>query len=91
MTTCRIHEKHEYKLCSREVWEKDPEGLCCLLHSRQKNKDLSGEFTKELEAKIENEDYDFNGIFFPAETNIFRGLIFSKKVDFTHAHFAGKD
>ena len=47
MATCRIHEKHEYKLCSREAWEQDPEGLC-ILHSRRKDKGVWGEGREPL-------------------------------------------
>jgi uncharacterized protein YjbI with pentapeptide repeats len=98
--TCRIHEiigKFDISYvreCSREAWDQDPEGLC-LLHSRQAVKDKDGAFTDAVRAKLELEDYDFRGVFFPGPFDLVEltgqlHYIFTKDAEFHRAIFQGK-
>lgn len=71
----------------RPSFEQDTEGLC-ILHSRLRDKDKEGAFTKAINLKLKKEDYDFSGIFFPG--NIFLEAEFSTDMDFSNAIFEGK-
>ena len=89
MPICRIREKASDVECPSEAWEGDPEGLC-FLHSRQANKDQNGRFREAIKEKLDHEDFDFSGIYFPGETNIFKGYTFNQDVDFFRAIFSGR-
>ncbi len=85
MAICHIYQKSGLIGCPREALEGDKDGLC-LLHSSQKNKDKDGNFTDAVKKKLDAEDYDFGGVFFPGLAN-FHGLKFTKKADFSRATF----
>jgi hypothetical protein len=89
MANCKIYEEYFWIECSLPEWDDD--GLC-ILHSRRKDKDEGGEFTKALKAKLKGEDYDFSIVYFPGhfDLHLFTGeekFTFSKPVDFSRAIF----
>jgi uncharacterized protein YjbI with pentapeptide repeats len=88
MTLCRMH-KNRLIECPQEIWEGDPEELC-LLHSRQTSKGQDGKFSEAIKRKIDEEDYDFRGVFFPGY-NKFPQFNFNKKIDFSWAAFKRVD
>src|SRR5437588_4186626 len=59
----------------------------CVLH--YPGKDKAGAFNKTLKGKLDVEDFDFRGVWFPDEVN-FVGFIFTKFVDFTSATFSAE-
>ena len=71
--------------CTRDAWEEDPDGLC-ILHSRNADKDHDGKFKDSIKKKMDEEDYDFHGGFFPGSAD-FSGQKFTKKADFSYAVF----
>jgi len=83
---CRIHEKHDWIVCSNAALSGDLDGLC-LLHSLDKQKDIEGAFTAAVKEKLERKDNDFRGVFFPIKAD-FRGHEFQEQADFTLAIFS---
>jgi uncharacterized protein YjbI with pentapeptide repeats len=64
----------------------DQEGKWCVLHYPGKEK--SAEFTELLKEKINEEDFDFSGAWFPDKVDKFRLLKFSKDANFSNATFS---
>lgn len=67
----------------------DPDGLC-LLHSFNKEKDKEGAFTDAIKKKMDNNDYDFKGVFFPIDFSIFSGRQLTTNPNFSFATFSGE-
>lgn len=89
MPACQIHKKYEWLKCNREALAEDTEGLC-LLHSKKEDKDPEG-FTRTIKAKLDQEDYDFHGVVFPAILGLlFFKHEFIKDADFSFAVFQGE-
>ena len=65
----------------------DPEGFC-LLHSRQAQKDKKGVFTEAVKVKLDEEDFDFRGVYFPGPSKrLFISRKFNKNADFKRVTF----
>src|SRR5438876_8012402 len=85
--------------CAGEPFYKDHEGKrYCVLHLPGKEK--SADFQKALRRKLDTEDFDFRGVWFPNELPFsnfafsedvdFRGAIFSANANFVAATFSAK-
>src|ERR1041384_2051999 len=84
--------------CAGEPFYRDLEGKrYCVLHFPSKEK--SADFQQALQRKLESEDFDFRGVWFPDELSFrdyefgtladFRGATFSDWADFGRATFRG--
>ena len=73
-----IHE------CNESALKDSKEGYC-IFHERSEDKDIA-EFQAKVDKKIQNQDYDFTGFYFPKEVN-FSFQIFTKDVCFWNAVF----
>src|SRR2546422_504432 len=83
--------------CVGELFYKEHEGKrYCVLHFPSKEK--SADFKKALQRKLEDEDFNFRGVWFPNELSLssfkfnapadFSSAIFSADVDFTAVTFS---
>jgi len=63
---------------------------CVLLHSFNKEKDQDGDFTAAIKEKLDNNDYNFRGVFFPGKVSIFAGRQLTSNADFSFATFSGE-
>src|SRR6266404_5022986 len=89
-------EKWMRKACAGEPFYEEHEGnRYCVLHFPGKEK--SADFQKALQRKLDTEDFDFRGVWFPDELPLskfdfradadFRGAIFSANANFIAATF----
>jgi len=82
MRTCK------YKNCKRQIWADEAE--YCICHDKRDDKD-SELFQQILHEQIDTKDYNFKGYYFPENKEVsFRGIEFTRAVDFTEATFAGQ-
>lgn len=75
-----------YDGCDEEALKTSKDGHC-IFHERDEHKDTE-EFQKCLQAKLKNQDYQFQGYFFVGKI-LFSENVFLKDVDFSKAHFSG--
>jgi uncharacterized protein YjbI with pentapeptide repeats len=92
--TCQIYKKSGLIQCSNPAMPGDPEGLC-ILHSHEKEKDLSAfrEFLLAIWNSEDKEYYNFEGVFFPCPfdpQDFFETREFIKAASFFRATFTGK-
>lgn len=69
------------------VFEKDKN--FCLLHDPKTDKDEAEDFTKLVNSRIEAQNYNFEGVFFPKDF-ILEGKTFNDVFDCSNARFNGK-
>ena len=90
--------EEQRKACTRELRFADCEGKSyCVLHYPAKNKWL--EFKKAIDRKINAEEFNFQGIWFPEKISFtqpftkevnFAGTVFSDDADFSYLDFRSK-
>lgn len=61
----------------------------CVLHFPSSDKDLAA-FEGAIEKKLKDKDFDFRGIYFPANAASFSNFTFEGWTDFTYATFEGE-
>ncbi len=93
MAVCQVNKidkKYGFIECPLEPWPDDPQGLC-IYHSQIEDKDKEGAFSEAVAAKLANEDYNFDAVFFPDSTSFFREWEFNKPISFRAATFRNAD
>lgn len=82
--TCECEERMRSSCVGEDFYEEsDGKRYCVLHHPSQEKKE---QFEKALERKLNNQDLDFQGVWFPDQV-AFSG-VFNGKVDFTGARFS---
>ena len=86
--TCAVDEK--YRSACKDLPQYSGSRYC-VLHDPSMDKDLA-EFTKAIEKKLKDKDFDFRGVYFPGKQN-FASLLpnatFEGTVNFSEANFGG--
>ena len=84
---CDCHEWMR-PVCAGERFYKEHKGTrYCVLHCPDKDKGAA--FARAVEKKLLNQDFDFRGVWFPAESS-FNSFEFTKAADFQFATFSAK-
>jgi uncharacterized protein YjbI with pentapeptide repeats len=85
---CGVREKDpNYLFACKNLRQYQDTGYCVLHFPGEKKKE---DFEQVKKDKLEQEDYDFSGTFFPEGTSDFNRFVFEARVSFEGAQFSGE-
>jgi uncharacterized protein YjbI with pentapeptide repeats len=85
---CAVREKNpDYLSACKDLPEYRDTGYCVLHFPGEEKRE---DFEQVKKDKLEQQDYDFSGTFFPEGTSDFSRFVFVGNADFTGATFVGK-